>query len=300
MEPTPGSTCPCCMLQPPISPRQHSKPRRPTPALLTGGSSLAQHLAASTPVSPHLFCCGARLRCAETTPAQAHHLPNLAARIHDAGLPSGSLVHVGWAVRQLREPDWKALPHDGWRFETLNFWIRFNSTIFGFTLLALRIPSSLFCFRFFSGVFPLIGGGGGCICPIVARLTWDFACVFVCVDSGILFVSLEKVFILALEGTRFPSLLRLPETLELSMVTSSRRSRKRSSNALAATSSHQQLTDTVTASVRTPKHLLRNPYQHRPHPKLLPGPRRPLPQPPTSLPGWQPSRRPERRSACTN
>ena len=113
-----------------------------------------QHLAASTPVSPHLFCCGARLRCAETTPAQAHHLPNLAARIHDAGLPSGSLVHVGWAVRQLREPDWKALPHDGWRFETLNFWIRFNSTIFGFTLLALRIPSSLFCFRFFSGVFP--------------------------------------------------------------------------------------------------------------------------------------------------
>ena len=41
----------------------------------------------------------------------------------------------------------------------------------------------------------------------MARVTWDFACVFVCFGSGILFVSLEKVFILALEGTRFPSLL---------------------------------------------------------------------------------------------
>ena len=32
------------------------------------------------------------------------------------------------------------------------------------------------------------------------------------ISSGILFVSLEKVFILALEGTRFPSLLT-PQTL---------------------------------------------------------------------------------------
>ena len=58
---------------------------------------------------------------------------------------------------------------------------------------------------------PLIRGGGRCIRPIVARVTWDFACVFVCFGSGILFVSLEKVFILALEGTRFPSLLT-PQT----------------------------------------------------------------------------------------
>ena len=43
----------------------------------------------------------------------------------------------------------------------------------------------------------------------MARVTWDFACVFVCFDSGILFVSFEKVFILALEGTRFLSLLTL-------------------------------------------------------------------------------------------
>ena len=34
---------------------------------------------------------------------------------------------------------------------------------------------------------------------------------FVCFGSGILFISLEKVFVLALEGTRFPSLLT-PQT----------------------------------------------------------------------------------------
>ena len=45
------------------------------------------------------------------------------------------------------------------------------------------------------------------------RVTWDFAYVFVCFGSGILFVSLEKVFILALEGTRFPSLLTPNVTL---------------------------------------------------------------------------------------
>ena len=59
-------------------------------------------LAASMPVSPQLLL-AALARTAESTPAQAHHLPDLAARIHDAGLPSGSLVHVGWAVGQLRE-----------------------------------------------------------------------------------------------------------------------------------------------------------------------------------------------------
>ena len=36
------------------------------------------------------------------------------------------------------------------------------------------------------------------------------------IGSGILFVSLEKVFILALEGTRFPSLLT-PQTQQLSL-----------------------------------------------------------------------------------
>ena len=45
--------------------------------------------------------------------------------------------------------------------------------------------------------------------PIVARVTWDFACVFVCFGSRILFDSFEKVFILALERIRFPSLLTL-------------------------------------------------------------------------------------------
>ena len=32
-------------------------------------------------------------------------MPDIVARIHEAGLPNGSLVHAGWAVRQLREPD---------------------------------------------------------------------------------------------------------------------------------------------------------------------------------------------------
>ena len=43
----------------------------------------------------------------------------------------------------------------------------------------------------------------------MVRLLWDFACVFDCFGSGILFISLEKVLILVLEGIRFLSLLIL-------------------------------------------------------------------------------------------
>ncbi|CAE7264893.1 unnamed protein product [Symbiodinium sp. CCMP2592] len=63
-----------------------------------------QLLAASAPVAPQTLI-AALARTAETAPAHAHHLPDMVARIHDAGLPNGSLVHAGWAVRQLREPD---------------------------------------------------------------------------------------------------------------------------------------------------------------------------------------------------
>ena len=108
--------------------------------------------------------------------------------------------------------DWKALPHDGWRFETLNFWIRFPFHDFRFHIPCFENPFVFVLFSFLFWRLPLIGGGGGCIRPIVARVTWDFACVFVCVGSGILFVSLEKVFILALEGARFPSLLTLRDS----------------------------------------------------------------------------------------
>ena len=63
-----------------------------------------QLLATSAPVAPQTLI-AALARTAETAPENAHHLPDLVARIHDAGLPNGSLVHAGWAVRQLREPD---------------------------------------------------------------------------------------------------------------------------------------------------------------------------------------------------
>ena len=63
-----------------------------------------QLLATSAPVAPQTLI-AALARTAETAPVHAHHLPDVVARIHDAGLPSGSLVHAGWAVRQLREPD---------------------------------------------------------------------------------------------------------------------------------------------------------------------------------------------------
>ena len=63
-----------------------------------------QLLAASAPVAPQTLS-AALARTAETAPAHAHHLPDIVARIHEAGLPHGSLVHAGWAVRQLREPD---------------------------------------------------------------------------------------------------------------------------------------------------------------------------------------------------
>ena len=89
----------------------------------------------------------------------------------------------------------------------MNFWIRFTFHDFRFHIPCFENPFVFVLFSFLFWRLPLIGGGGGCIRPIVARVTWDFACVFVCFGSGILFVSLEKVFILALEGTRFPSLL---------------------------------------------------------------------------------------------
>ena len=101
--------------------------------------------------------------------------------------------------------DWKALPHDG----CVEFLDSFHFHDFRFHVSCFENPFVFILFEFLFWRLPLIGGGGGCICPIVARLIWDFACVFVCFGSGILFVLFEKVFILALEGTRFPSLLIL-------------------------------------------------------------------------------------------
>ena len=77
---------------------------------------------------------------------------------------------------------------------------------FRFHIPCFENPFVFILFSFLFWRLPLIGGGGGCIRPIVARVTWDFACVFVCFGSGILFVSLEKIFILVLAGARFPSL----------------------------------------------------------------------------------------------
>ena len=63
-----------------------------------------QLLAASAPVTPqHLVAAFAQV--AETAPAHVHHVPDLVARINNACLPTGACVHVGWAVRQLREQD---------------------------------------------------------------------------------------------------------------------------------------------------------------------------------------------------
>ena len=53
---------------------------------------------ASEPVSPQTLVT-AVVRAVEAAPTHEHHLPDLVSRIQDAGL------HVGWAVRQLREPD---------------------------------------------------------------------------------------------------------------------------------------------------------------------------------------------------
>ena len=44
---------------------------------------------------------------------------------------------------------------------------------------------------------PLIGGGGGYICPIVVRLIFGISfAFFICFGSGILFLSFEKVILL--------------------------------------------------------------------------------------------------------
>ncbi|CAE7448365.1 unnamed protein product [Symbiodinium natans] len=65
----------------------------------------ARHvLMASEPVSPQTLV-AAVVRAVEAAPTHEHHLPDLVSRIQDAGLPSSARVHVGWAVRQLREPD---------------------------------------------------------------------------------------------------------------------------------------------------------------------------------------------------
>ena len=61
-------------------------------------------LVASDPVSPRLLAAAIR-RAAEATPAYNHHIPDILERLGEAGLPATALVHVGWAVRQLREPD---------------------------------------------------------------------------------------------------------------------------------------------------------------------------------------------------
>ena len=53
-----------------------------------------QLLATSAPVAPQTLI-AALARTAETAPENARHLPDLVARVHDAGLPHGSLVHAG-------------------------------------------------------------------------------------------------------------------------------------------------------------------------------------------------------------
>ena len=63
-----------------------------------------QLLAASAPVTPQLLV-AALARAAEAAPTHAHHMPDLVERINNASLPTSACVHVGWAVRQLREPD---------------------------------------------------------------------------------------------------------------------------------------------------------------------------------------------------
>ena len=63
-----------------------------------------QLLAASAPVTPQLLV-AALARAAEAAPTHAHHMPDLVERMNNASLPTSACVHVGWAVRQLREPD---------------------------------------------------------------------------------------------------------------------------------------------------------------------------------------------------
>ena len=63
-----------------------------------------QLLMASEPVAPQDLAATLR-RAAEAAPAHAHHFPDLLARLERACLPGGARVHVGWAVRQLRESD---------------------------------------------------------------------------------------------------------------------------------------------------------------------------------------------------
>ncbi|CAE7533395.1 unnamed protein product [Symbiodinium natans] len=65
----------------------------------------ARHvLMASEPVSPQTLL-AAVVRAVEAASTHEHHPPDLVSRIQDAWLPSSARVHVGWAVRQLREPD---------------------------------------------------------------------------------------------------------------------------------------------------------------------------------------------------
>ncbi|CAE7568774.1 unnamed protein product [Symbiodinium natans] len=63
-----------------------------------------QLLMAFEPVAPQDLAATLR-RAAEAAPAHAHHFPDLLARLERACLPGGARVHVGWAVRQLRESD---------------------------------------------------------------------------------------------------------------------------------------------------------------------------------------------------
>ena len=58
----------------------------------------------SSPVAPQVLAEAVRHATA-AAPAHVRHLPDLLQRLEHAGLPNSALVHVGWAVRQLGEPD---------------------------------------------------------------------------------------------------------------------------------------------------------------------------------------------------
>ena len=58
----------------------------------------------SSPVAPQVLAEAVR-HATEAAPPHVRHLPDLLQRLEHAGLPNSALVHVGWAVRQLCEPD---------------------------------------------------------------------------------------------------------------------------------------------------------------------------------------------------
>ena len=106
--------------------------------------------------------------------------------------------------------DWKGLPpHDDYDLRRCISGFVSHFTIFGVIFLALRIPSSLFCFLFVSflasslnwGVVVGVFAQSWLVSPGISS-AFSFALVL-----GFSLFQFEKVLILALEGIRLPSLL---------------------------------------------------------------------------------------------